>query len=151
MWFKRLDHITIKTNTVQCPETWKEITLVFERMGAARSSNISTTCSWPLLAPQCSGVRPSCWTKETLPIKFDNKFYECSVLLQDPVWHPTCCGQVGFKHLLVYFIKYFLILGWKLHFFISLNSCKVCNFPQVWISTFKCVAFPLLFWIANKI
>lgn len=48
-----------KLSTVEWPETQEEITLVFERMGAARSSSISTTCSWPLLAPQCSGVRPS--------------------------------------------------------------------------------------------
>ena len=48
-----------KLNTVWSSNTWGEITLVLERMGAARSSSISTTCSWPLLAPQCSGVRPS--------------------------------------------------------------------------------------------
>ncbi len=41
------------------------LTFVLERMGAPRSSNISTTCSWPLLAPQCKGVRPS-W-------RFENK------------------------------------------------------------------------------
>lgn len=35
-------------------------TLVLDSMGAPLSSSISTTCSWPLRAPQCRGVRPSC-------------------------------------------------------------------------------------------
>ena len=34
--------------------------LVFAMTGASRSSRWSTTWSWPLLAAQCSGVRPSC-------------------------------------------------------------------------------------------
>lgn len=39
-------------------------TLVFDSIGAPRSSSISTTCSWPLRAPQWRGVRPSCRHKQ---------------------------------------------------------------------------------------
>lgn len=43
----------------QKDETGLRFTLVFDRMGAPLSNSISTTCSWPLLAPQWRGVRPS--------------------------------------------------------------------------------------------
>lgn len=93
LWFKRqLNKLNKqlrrwKAKYSPCPDTWKEITLVFERMGAARSSSISTTCSWPLLAPQCRGVRPSCGTKATPLVRFDGKVHKCSVFLQDLVQH----------------------------------------------------------------
>lgn len=39
-------------------------TLVFDSIGAPLFSSISTTCSWPLRAPQWRGVRPSCGYKQ---------------------------------------------------------------------------------------
>lgn len=89
---------------IQCSGT-EDLTLVFERMGAALSSNISTTCSWPLLAPQCSGVRPSCGTKAIPEV---STFRKRGVLFMSP--HGICCGPGriqrfarGFRKGILYF------------------------------------------------
>ncbi len=52
-------HTHIKRQINYWGQGSRGLTFVLDKMGAPLSSSISTTCSCPLRAPQCRGVKPS--------------------------------------------------------------------------------------------
>lgn len=81
-------------------------TLVLDRKGAPLSSRISTTCSCPLLAPQWSGVSPSCRKREADSMWIKEWDFKLCFLCLLSICHCHC--------------NYELLLSWcvelRLHF-----------------------------------
>lgn len=93
LWVDQQSHLHIHIHTQTGRNNiWGQksrcLTFVLDKMGAPLSSSISTTCSCPLRAPQCNGVKPS-YNKHTQIHVQANTTIQCCIRLNCTLWDHT--------------------------------------------------------------